>query len=148
MWRQNSVMTSSADPPLTLTAQTELPLVGRRADLAALRLALDSASEAKGHTIFLSGESGVGKTRLVQVLAREALRREMFVAVGGAYAAESGIPYGMISDALVPALRDLPPATLTAPSICSPSMRFATPAAPPIWRPRTDPRAIATAPPT
>lgn len=106
-------MTSSADPPLTLTPQTELPLVGRRGDLAALRLALDSASEAKGHTIFLSGESGVGKTRLVQVLAREALRREMFVAVGGAFAAESGIPYGMISDALVPALRDLPPATLS-----------------------------------
>ncbi|MBK9408972.1 MAG: DUF2791 family P-loop domain-containing protein [Gemmatimonadetes bacterium] len=106
-------MASSADPTMTLTAQTELPLVGRRAELGVLRMALDAAAEGKGQTIFLAGESGVGKTRLVQLLAREALRREMFVAAGGAYAAETGIPYGMLSDALVPALRDLPPATLS-----------------------------------
>ncbi|MFN8665608.1 MAG: BREX system ATP-binding domain-containing protein [Gemmatimonadaceae bacterium] len=95
-----------------LTAESELPLVGRRAEIGALRLALDAASEGRGSVVFLAGESGVGKTRLMQLLAREALQREMFVAAGGAYAAEAGIPYGMISDALVPALRALPPATL------------------------------------
>ncbi|MEO6446795.1 MAG: AAA family ATPase [Gemmatimonadaceae bacterium] len=98
--------------PTSFTSQTELPLVGRVADLGALRMALDDAVEGRGQTIFLTGESGVGKTRLVQTLAREALQREMMIAVGAAYAVEAGLPYGMISDALVPPLRDMPPSSL------------------------------------
>ena len=106
-------MAQIAGPLPPITSQTELPLVGRRADLAVLRLALDDAIEGRGQAIFIAGESGVGKTRLVQSVSREALRRDMMVASGGAYAAETGIPYGMIADALVPALRDLPAGTLS-----------------------------------
>jgi len=98
-------------PPFT--ARTELPLVGRVADLGALRMALDDAVEGRGQVVFLSGESGVGKTRLVQALSREAAARNALVANGAAYAVEAGVPYGMISDALVPPLRALPGATLS-----------------------------------
>ncbi len=94
-------------------ADTELPLVGRRALLGTLRLALDDVIDGRGQCIFLAGESGIGKTRLVRLLAREAVRREVMVAVGGAYAAETGMPYGMISDALVPALKQLPAGALS-----------------------------------
>lgn len=100
------------DTPRTFTSQTELPLVGRRADLGALRLALDDAIDGRGRVIFLAGDAGVGKTRLVQAVVRDAIRREVMVASGGAYAVEAGIPYGMISDALVPPLRALPASTL------------------------------------
>jgi len=111
--QQNIGMRRGDDFTTSFSAQSELPLVGRVADLGSLRLALDDATEGRGLTIFLTGESGVGKTRLVQQLAREAHEREMLVAMGGAYAVEAGIPYGMISDALVPPLRALPPATLS-----------------------------------
>ncbi|GMV10828.1 MAG: helix-turn-helix transcriptional regulator [Gemmatimonadota bacterium] len=105
-------MSMVGDTPRTFTSQTELPLVGRRADLGALRLALDDAIDGRGRVIFLAGDAGVGKTRLVQAMVRDAIRREVMVASGGAYAVEAGIPYGMISDALVPPLRALPASTL------------------------------------
>lgn len=101
------------DSSLSFTPRTELPLVGRVADLAALRLALDDAVDGRGSTVLLEGDSGIGKTRLVQSLAREAATRGMLVAAGAAYAVEAGIPFGMISDALVSPLRALPPATLS-----------------------------------
>jgi DNA-binding CsgD family transcriptional regulator len=88
-------------------------MVGRRSELELLRLALDDAVEGHGRTVFVTGDVGVGKTRLVQQLSQEAARREMLVASGSAYAAESGVPYGIISDALVPVLRALPPGALT-----------------------------------
>ncbi len=107
-----SAMRNPVSADAVFTAHTEMPLVGRLADLGALRLALDDAVEGQGRMIFLSGESGIGKTRLVQSLAREAVGRDMLIAMGAAYSAETGIPYGMISDALVPPLRSLPPGTL------------------------------------
>ncbi len=97
---------------LAFTEQTELPLVGRVADLGALRIGLDDALEGRGGTIILSGEGGIGKTRLVQTIVRDALQQQMMVAVGAAYAIEAGMPYGMIADALVPAVHNLPSSTL------------------------------------
>jgi DNA-binding CsgD family transcriptional regulator len=89
------------------------PLVGRTAELALLRSLLDDAERGRGRTVFLSGEPGIGKTRLSEELAREAVRRGWTVAVGRAYAVESGVPYAPFADALLPILRALPPATLT-----------------------------------
>ena len=89
------------------------PLVGRTAELGLLRSLLDDAERGSGRTVFLSGEPGIGKTRLSEELAREAVRRGWTVAVGRAYAVESGVPYAPFADALLPILRALPPATLT-----------------------------------
>src|SRR5450432_499260 len=88
------------------------PLVGRAAELGMLRSLLDDAERGSGRTVFLSGEPGIGKTRLSEELAREASRRGWTVAVGRAYAVESGVPYAPFADALLPILRALPPATL------------------------------------
>lgn len=82
----------------------ELPLTGRRAELDALRLTLDQAFEGKGQTIFLSGDSGVGKTRLVNALGTEAVAHGFSVGIGRAFAVESRSPYGVIADALLPML--------------------------------------------
>jgi DNA-binding CsgD family transcriptional regulator len=88
------------------------PLVGRAAELSVLHSLLDDAEKGRGRTVFLSGEPGIGKTRLSEELAREATRRNWVVAVGRAYAVESGVPYAPFADALLPILRALPPAAL------------------------------------
>jgi len=48
----------------------ELPIVGRGAELAAVTKALEKAGQGKPMLVLLTGESGVGKTRI----AREAIR--------------------------------------------------------------------------
>jgi DNA-binding CsgD family transcriptional regulator len=97
------------------TAQPSLapfPLVGRAAELGVLHALLNDAEKGCGRTVFLSGEPGIGKTRLSEELAREATRRHWVVAVGRAYAVESGVPYAPFADALLPILRALPPAAI------------------------------------
>jgi tetratricopeptide (TPR) repeat protein/energy-coupling factor transporter ATP-binding protein EcfA2 len=89
-----------------------LPLVGRAADLETLRAALTAARGGEGSTLFLVGESGTGKSRLVRTLAEEAARRGGAVAVGRGYPVETGIPYALFADALLPLLRSLEPSTL------------------------------------
>jgi DNA-binding CsgD family transcriptional regulator len=90
------------------------PLVGRAAELGVLHSLLDDAEKGRGRTVFLSGEPGIGKTRLSEELAREATRRQWVVAVGRAYAVESGVPFAPFADALLPILRALPPSALAA----------------------------------
>jgi len=48
------------------------PFVGREGVMALLRMALFEARDSSGGVIVLSGEGGIGKTRLAEVLAREA----------------------------------------------------------------------------
>ena len=44
------------------------PIVGREAELAALRRAWEQAKSGRGHTVLLTGEAGIGKSRLSQAL--------------------------------------------------------------------------------
>jgi DNA-binding CsgD family transcriptional regulator/tetratricopeptide (TPR) repeat protein len=90
-----------------------LPLVGRTAETALLRAALDRAASGAGGMLFLAGEGGIGKTRLAQAAAAEAAGRGWTVAEGRAYAVETGVPYAVFADALLPVLRRLDPAALT-----------------------------------
>ena len=85
----------------------QLPLVGRRADLSALRLILDAAIDGAGQTVFVAGDGGVGKTRLLEVLSADARGRDAVVAIGRAFAVETSHPYGLLADALMPVLRSM-----------------------------------------
>jgi MoxR-like ATPase len=71
---------------IALTGRTVVPpdVVGRDFELAQLRGALDAASAGKGGVLFLVGEAGIGKSRLAQVLATEALDRGLPVLRGRA----------------------------------------------------------------
>jgi DNA-binding CsgD family transcriptional regulator len=86
-----------------------LPLIGRRADLQALQLALDDALDGRGGLAALSGESGVGKSRLLEQLMVEARTRGARVLVGRGFALEGDRPYGPWSDALTPLIQSLGP---------------------------------------
>jgi DNA-binding CsgD family transcriptional regulator len=90
-----------------------LPLIGRTSELAMLSTALDDAKGGRGRTVFLAGEGGIGKTRLATETAESAQAKGWNVALGRAYAVETGIPYALFSDALLPSLRRLEPSTLS-----------------------------------
>lgn len=83
------------------------PLIGRERELEALTGGLDDLDSHTGTTLLITGEAGVGKTRLLRALAEEAAARGIDVASGRAFPLESGIPYALVTDALLPVVRRL-----------------------------------------
>jgi predicted ATPase len=67
--------------------------VGRDGELAQLRAALDRAFDGRGGMFLLTGEPGIGKTRLAEESAVEARRRGATVLWGRATQAEGAPPY-------------------------------------------------------
>src|SRR6266704_127008 len=90
----------------------EAPLVGRSGELAFLSKTLDEAANGAGRSVFIVGEGGIGKTRLATAVAERAAKRGWSVAVGRSYPVETGVPYALFSDALLPLVRKLDPSTL------------------------------------
>jgi len=90
----------------------DLPLVGRGDELAIIESHLSEAARGAGKTVIVSGEGGVGKTRLLTSTAGTAQRKGWQVLLGRAYAVETGIPYSLFADAFVPLLRNMEPARL------------------------------------
>jgi DNA-binding CsgD family transcriptional regulator/tetratricopeptide (TPR) repeat protein len=76
-------------------------LVGREADLAALRDALKRTRSAEPSTVLVGGEAGVGKTRLVEEFCRSASADGAQVLVGQCLElGEEGLPFGPFAAAL------------------------------------------------
>ncbi|MEX2048063.1 MAG: AAA family ATPase [Gemmatimonadota bacterium] len=92
--------------------QSPLPLVGRTRELAALESLMESSRDATS-VVIVSGEGGVGKSRLAGELATRAERRGWNVAYGRAFPVEAGVPYALFADAFLPIFRSLDPDTLT-----------------------------------
>ena len=80
-------------PPMAgaTAAPTTEPFVGRRSELQLLHDALGGALAGRGRVVVLSGEAGIGKTRLAQEVATVALRRGM-LALWGPCLEEPGAP--------------------------------------------------------
>ena len=90
-----------------------LPFTGRAIELDALARLRADAAAGRGSVVLLSGDGGIGKTRLLQEHARTALEHGWQVAIGRAYPLETASPYAPFSDALAPVLSSLEPGTLT-----------------------------------
>ena len=103
------VATESADGP---TAPP--PMVGRQGELDALRAAWRRAAGGQPQLVLLTGDAGIGKTRLVEEFAR-GLRRGEGSALGArCYASEAALAYAPIAallrgDLLRPAVAELAP---------------------------------------
>lgn len=74
-------------------------MVGRENELKELQAYLNKAAEGQGNTVFIPGEAGVGKTRLVNEL-KEIGRTQGFQVLSGNSMYESLIPYLPFIEAL------------------------------------------------
>ena len=83
---------------------TKTPLVGREDERARLAQAVERARDGHGGLLLVSGEAGVGKSRL----AAEALAADGATALHGAATSGSTAPYGPIVAALRAHLRERP----------------------------------------
>jgi DNA-binding CsgD family transcriptional regulator len=80
-----------------------VPLVGRRAELERLRAALKRAAAGTASSVLLSGDAGVGKSRLISELSAHAAEQDALVLLGGCIdIAEDSLPYLPFADALQP----------------------------------------------
>jgi len=82
--------------------------VGRDADVSTLAGVLARAGEGAGSLVLVSGEAGIGKTRLCAELSRWHRRRGGRVLLGRAAAQEASIPFAAVADALRGARRGEP----------------------------------------
>src|SRR2546425_716816 len=83
-------MISAMPPP---HHRTEAVFVGRHHELVELRAGLEDAVAGRGRSFLVVGEAGIGKTRLVEELAREAAERGHLVLWGRCWEGEGAPPY-------------------------------------------------------
>jgi predicted ATPase/DNA-binding CsgD family transcriptional regulator len=79
------------------TVGADLPLIARRAELALLTSSIEGAQRGRGEAVLITGEAGVGKTRLLVEAQHETERRSLLVLKGRAV--ESGGAYRPLVDA-------------------------------------------------
>jgi predicted ATPase len=76
-------------------------MVGRQAELARVGSALDALSSGDGARLMeVSGEAGIGKTRLLDEVCDRARRRAFLVFRGRAAEFERGVPFAPVVEAL------------------------------------------------
>lgn len=91
-WRLHEVVWREAAPAMPSIAETT-PFVSRAEEKAELSAAIDQAESGSGSLIMISGEPGVGKTRLVQEAAGYAGERGFLCLTGRCYEMEGAAAY-------------------------------------------------------
>lgn len=79
---------------------TESPFVGRDAEWKQLNDAWKTAREGGAHLLLVTGEPGIGKSRLAQELGRRVRSQGHMVASARAYEAAGRLPWGPVVDLL------------------------------------------------
>jgi DNA-binding SARP family transcriptional activator len=83
-----------------LTPIAESPFVGRDLELNQLNEAWNAARKRGAHLVLVTGEPGIGKTRLAQELGRRVRAEGHVVASARAYEAAGRLPWGPVVDLL------------------------------------------------
>ncbi len=87
-------------PSPLLEGTGQVPLVGRQQERTTLAGYLEQAISGQGGMVLVEGEAGVGKTRLLQEVARDAEWRGVQVLWGRGRELAELPPYGVLSEAL------------------------------------------------
>src|SRR6516225_6528022 len=83
-----------------LAAQQQSPLTGRKRELHQLWNLFEASATGQTHVVFVSGEPGIGKSRLLQEMAMRVEEAGALVLHGGASEAEGMPPYLPFLEAL------------------------------------------------
>lgn len=75
-------------------------LIGREAEMSRIRACLDAARAGKGQLVILTGEAGIGKTRLAEEVAEAGNLLGCIVVWGRSGEGEHDMPYASFSEAL------------------------------------------------
>jgi DNA-binding SARP family transcriptional activator/pimeloyl-ACP methyl ester carboxylesterase len=81
------------------TQLAETPLIGREAPLAHIQAALRQAEAGSGRLVAVLGETGIGKSRLVEELIAQAARDNCRILFGRAYESDQILLFGPFVDA-------------------------------------------------
>ena len=81
----------------SLAPQRTAPLISRRVQWQHLRAAWRKAADGHPHLVLLSGEAGIGKTRLAEEMEAWVSRQGMTTASARCYAAEGRLPYAPLT---------------------------------------------------
>jgi DNA-binding SARP family transcriptional activator len=76
--------------------QKTITLVGRQIEWQKLKTAWQSTINGNPQALFIKGEAGIGKTRLVEELVQWANRQGIRTAVASCYPAEGSLPYSPV----------------------------------------------------
>lgn len=87
------------------------PFVGREKERAELSRALDELKSGRGGLVLIGGEPGIGKTRLAEEIAAEAVRRDFRTLIGRCYDVDAPPPYLPFIEVLEGASREVDPET-------------------------------------
>jgi tetratricopeptide (TPR) repeat protein len=91
-----------------LGAAPTAPMVGRQHEIYRLLATVDTVVGGSGRLVLLTGEPGVGKTRLAQEVSLEVARRDFLVASGRCYEPERDVPFYPFLEALAAAYARAP----------------------------------------
>jgi DNA-binding CsgD family transcriptional regulator len=80
-------------------------LIGRSAEQDALIAALDAAAGGNGRAVFITGDAGIGKTRLAKDVANTAFARGFQILTGRGTESTVPVPYRPVAEALMGAAR-------------------------------------------
>jgi DNA-binding CsgD family transcriptional regulator len=80
-------------------------LIDRRTELRTLTGALDAAGQGRGRAVFVTGDAGIGKSRVVREAAAVAAERGFFILSGRSTESSVPVPFRPISEALMGAAR-------------------------------------------
>jgi predicted ATPase len=98
-----------------LQQPTVCPIVIRRdAHLAALDAVLDALAAGHGQTLVLTGEAGIGKSRLVAEMRARAVARDLLVFEGRCFEPDRTVPYAPLRDLVRAQLARQAPETIAS----------------------------------
>ncbi|MDH3296723.1 MAG: AAA family ATPase [Gemmatimonadota bacterium] len=84
----------------------ELPLIGRAREFGLLREAVACIGASASSSVIVTGETGIGKTRLLEELIRSLRIEPLYVLESCCYQVEADEPYGSVLDSLRALLAD------------------------------------------
>ncbi|MGC9371562.1 MAG: BREX system ATP-binding domain-containing protein, partial [Paracoccaceae bacterium] len=118
----------------TTLPSLSVPLVGRETAMRVLQAALADAEAGRGCVVLVSGEPGIGKSRLLEAFATRARDRALVLAAA-ARSVERALPYQPVADAIRTLsswepLDTLPPVWLAEASRVLPDLRDLRPGLP------------------